>query len=85
MTLERIEISLEAAFAYGMFYVTFSRCTSIEGVRITGRLLPSQLYFIEAHPDVREFERTVRMVLKDESGFRNLSQRLQAAVDRDEL
>ena len=80
MTLERIEIGLKAPFAYGNFYVAFSRCTTIEGVKITGRLQPSHLAFIEAHGRVRHFEHTVRTVLKDEGGFGEMANRLERAI-----
>jgi ATP-dependent DNA helicase PIF1 len=58
MTIDRLELQLDDAFAYGQVYVALSRVTSLAGLWIKGKAITQKV--VKAHPDVIEFHRKIR-------------------------
>jgi len=58
MTIEKLVVSLEKSFEYGMAYVALSRATSLQGLQ----LLDFDPRVIRAHPKVLEFYSTLQNI-----------------------
>jgi ATP-dependent exoDNAse (exonuclease V) alpha subunit len=58
MTIDRLELQFDDAFAHGQVYVVLSRVTSSVGLWIKGKAITQKV--VKAHPDVIEFHRKIR-------------------------
>jgi ATP-dependent DNA helicase PIF1 len=58
MTIDRLELQFDDAFAYGQVYVVSSRVTSPAGLWTRGKAITQKV--VKAYPDVIEFHRKIR-------------------------
>ena len=95
LTFDKVVIDAQAAFAHGQVYVALSRCTSLEGIMLSSKIMPTSVKhdsivdrftkdFEENQPDTDELEKSKqdyqRQLLFDLFDFQTMQRRIYYAI-----